>query len=297
MRLRGIAFVALGLASGFVLAGVWVTAPFAAEPKAPPGALTKAIKKTEVEATGRVHWTLSVTGGGHSAVLFSSGSTFDNAHRLLDFTLDLRNFVAQEPPSQRVGKLADWRFEIIFDSSRTLVMYMSSPLFRESSFLNKLPPKARQRPWMKLDLASVLHGHSSQLGPGVTNQISAMLPGPGSPVAFVGALSEPARRDGSEQVDGVHTTRYRTTIDLARQTGLVPSTFAKLTKLTGPRFQAEVWADDGSLIRRVRFTSSPIRSQGNAQIVMTYDLSDLGTNVHLSVPPAKQVFDGAKLGP
>ncbi len=299
------AFVALGVTCGVVFAGASAVAGFAAGPKASPGALATAVKKTEAEATGRVQWTFAVTGAGQSAVIFSLGTAFDNPHKILDTTLDLRNVAAQEPPSQRVGKVADWQFNIIMDSSRTLVMYMSSPLFQESSVQHKLPKAARHKRWMKIDVATMIHRRAGPLGsitgqlPGIL-QAFGFLPGFGirrlSPLAYLNGLSGPASADGTERIDGVRTDRYRMTIDLTQSTGLPPS-LTKFARLAGPKWRVEIWVGDHSLIRRVRFTSPPAKSQSNAELVTTSDLFELGAGPHISAPPATDVIDIAKLGP
>jgi hypothetical protein len=53
---------------------------------------------------------------------------FNNREKLLAVTVDYRKLVAQQPAASRVGRLADWVFSMVFDSSRATVMYMGSPL-------------------------------------------------------------------------------------------------------------------------------------------------------------------------
>jgi hypothetical protein len=224
-------------------------------------------------------------------VLYRLSGTFDNARRLQDTTMDLRPFIRQQPTSERVGKVSDWLIEFLSDSSRPLLVYLRSPLFAEPTFQKKLPPRGRNRPWIEFDVAAFVHKKGSALGPGMTRQLSALLPGVGSPLTFLAAIAVVARSDGSEQVSGVNTSRYRTDADLARHAADLPRNFAKVLKLAKGVWKTRVWVGDNSLIRRVEATSPAIAGLKDARIVATWDFSHLGEPVKIGLPSADQVLN------
>jgi hypothetical protein len=284
----------------WVLAGVvglGLSACAASSPNKPtPVSLPAAVSKTEQIATGRVTETLSASQGGQSLSLLSYRYTFDNPEKLLSATVDYRNIVANQPAALKVAKLSDWVFQFVIDSRRPTVFYWRWPAFLTPQFQKQIPVKARGKEWMRLDVAALLRTKGGQLESFVRSQLTAVLPGLGSPLRVLDAVStQAARIDGSERLAGTSTTRFRTTADMTRANSL-GQLVAKLAQLAGSTWQAEVWVDDSSLVRRVRFTSPPVRSQGNATYAITYDPSGLGAPVTIQVPPATNVFDIAALG-
>ena len=205
--------------------------------------------------------------------------------------MDLRPFIRQQPSAQRVGKVSDWLIEFLSDSSRPLLLYMRSPLFAEASFQKKLPPRGRNRPWIKFDVGAIVHNKASLLGPGMTGQLSALLPGFGSPLTFLDAVALVARADGSEQVAGVNTSRYRTDADLAQHAADLPRNMAKLLKLAKGPWKTRVWVGDDSLIRRVEATSPAIAGFQGGRIVIMWDFLHLGEPVKIGRPTPDQVLD------
>lgn len=169
-------------------------------------------------------------------------------------------------------------------------------MFLTPQFQKQIPVKARGKEWMRLDVAALLRTEGGQLGSLVRSQLSVALSGVGSPLRVLDAVStQAASRDGSEHLAGTSTTHFRTTADMTRANSL-GQLVAKLAQLTGSTWQAEVWVDDSSYVRRVRITSPPVPSQGNATYAITYDTSGLGAPVTIQVPPATNVFDIAALG-
>jgi hypothetical protein len=277
-------------AASSVVAAMLLVAGCGSSSNPAPGTLTPAIKETEAAATGRMDTRISFTLADGSLIRYRPGADYDNTRKLVHATADLTD-VARALQLKDVGKFEDWRFEVITDSSRaTLVMYMRSPLFEEARFQRTLPKKVRHKPWIKLDFARLVRGHQKELGPALSGQLSAVLPGGGSPIDFLDALSAPATEDGSDEIAGISTSRYRTTADFSRHRDILAPWLKRLVKLTGPKVLAQVWVDDGRLIRRVQLKPPPIRSQGNVRIVATSDLSNFGDRIVIKVPARDQVL-------
>ena len=218
---------------------------------------------------------------------------FDNVHKRVETRMDLRRFVRflTEAGETPVGKNSDWRFDVIADSRRGLVLYLASPLFEEPSFQAKLPARVRGKRWMKVDLAEAL-----AQGVGPTSQLLDYLPGLGSPLGYFKALSNRASPEKVERIGGVDAQRYAETVDLHPYVGKLPRFLDKIVASSSSKMDALVWIDRSSSVRRIRLTSKPIRSAGGAVMIGTTDLRDLGGSISITLPPASEVFDAAALG-
>jgi len=99
---------------------------------------------------------------------------------------------------------------------------------------------------------------------------------------------------GPATIGGVATTKYHVIMDVAKE--------LQAKGLTSPLFKgmagqmktipADVWVDNGGLVRRVAFSYG--LPQG-AQMAMTMDLYDYGAHVNVAAPPSSQVFDMTQL--
>jgi hypothetical protein len=220
---------------------------------------------------------------------------FDNAVKRLEIKLDLRQFMSlyqpSLPPSSRVGKVSDWRFDVIADNSHSPVMYLSSPLFEEPSFQKKLPARVRNKPWMKLDLVEAL------LQGGSVGQVTAFLPKGASPAGFVTALSGHATSEKGERIDGVDTNRYTELVNFRGHVKELPGFIQKALAGTPPIMHAVVWVDGSSTVRRISLTSRPLRHLQGGVLTATMNFRDLGGKVNVDLPPRSEVFDAMQLPP
>jgi hypothetical protein len=91
--------------------------------------------------------------------------------------------------------------------------------------------------------------------------------------------------DGSEEIDGTTTQRYRAVIDLDALTAELPPalTDAVATKVGG-EVPVTVWIDANDLVRRVVVEAGP---EGEHRLQV--DVTDLGVAVDVDPPPADQV--------
>ena len=101
-----------------------------------------------------------------------------------------------------------------------------------------------------------------------------------------------AKKVGEETLNGVRTTRYVATIDAA-----------KAAKVSGAlhttvRYDpVDVWvAGDGHVVKEhVAYTAGTTATSPSTRPVMNLTLTSYGENVHVSVPPAADVFDATAL--
>ncbi len=108
--------------------------------------------------------------------------------------------------------------------------------------------------------------------------------------ALFGARDD-AVEAGHEAVQGVATTRYGLTVDLARADAEVP---AGVSVPAGPhrglsRMPAEVWLDAAGLTRRVAVSAEPVTAAADVQIWIIVELWDFGVAVDITPPRPDEV--------
>jgi hypothetical protein len=165
-------------------------------------------------------------------------------------------------------------------------------MYLKLGFLSGLMPGGK--PWMRVDLAKV--------GKAAGIDFNQLLGGAGQNPADslqllrgVGDFSEV----GTEHVDGVDTTHYHGTIDLAKAAaarGISSDIVKRLLDLGAPsQYPADVWVDDAGYVRRFASTFDETVAGKTVSASMAIDMSDYGTTVDVSAPPADQVFDATDL--
>jgi hypothetical protein len=256
-----------------------------------------ALQKLERARTGIVTTNLAFVHGHESTPPIVYVTRFDNRSKRVETKVDLRRFIhlynQTIPASERVGKESDWRFDVIADSSRGLVMYMSSPLFDEASFQKKLPAKVRHKQWMKISLLEL--ATNPALSSGMSSEFLSYLPGVGSPLAYFKLLRVDTSTDGRERIDGVDTDRYRGTVNLHAHLDELPRFLQKVVERTSGKMEALVWVDGTSTVRRIELRSGAIRGGGDVGMVDTTDLHKLGSRVAILLPPRQEVYDATEL--
>jgi hypothetical protein len=174
------------------------------------------------------------------------------------------------------------------------IIYMKLP----AALSSRLPGGGK--PWLKLDLskASGLPGVSSLAGNPASSDPSQLL-------QFLRGVGGGVKKVGSEQVNGVQTTRYHAEISLDKVAQSLPESsrkaaeqsiksLEKLTNLKG--LPVDVWVDSGNLVRRMRMSFDESPSGQTIHAVITMDFSDYGPQPPPSIPPADQVSDISSLG-
>jgi hypothetical protein len=100
---------------------------------------------------------------------------------------------------------------------------------------------------------------------------------------------------GEESVAGVDTTHYHGSVDLAKAAaagGATADIVKRLVDQGAPsQVPVDVWVDDAGYVRQ--YETSYDQSYGGQPVSlrMTMNMSDYGTPVEVSAPPADEVFD------
>jgi hypothetical protein len=248
-----------------------------------PEAVAKAADTTTSAKSFRLtlHGAFSTPASGSFAI--SGGGVVDVSKRLADLTLQIPNL----PTGLALGT-GPLSFRELFVNN---VLYVGFP--------NGLPGVANLpngKKWIKFDVKAALAGKGinlSQLGGGLggvdPSQYLSYLRGAGSVTKL-----------GPATVGGVNTTHYHTVIDLKtvlnRLGNSSPAAKAgvqSLLKTAGnSKIPVDVWIDGQGLVRREQVAYAvPSGTASGTKLNFTVDLSDFGTAVSVTPPPASQVFD------
>ncbi|MGW0333655.1 hypothetical protein ACWD0J_17585 [Streptomyces sp. NPDC003011] len=156
----------------------------------------------------------------------------------------------------------------------------------------KMPGQKVQggKTWMKIDLKKAAQAQ------GVSGQ---QIGDPAQSAAYAKAITDKdVTKVGSETIDGVDTTHYRVSVDVAELPG-----GTQMREQVGPTLPMEVWLDDDGRLRRQQIdmtvkapasaSAKPDNSASPEQVKMTtvMNYSGFGTEVDAEAPPAGQVAD------
>ncbi|MEU9588983.1 LppX_LprAFG lipoprotein [Streptomyces sp. NPDC048193] len=150
------------------------------------------------------------------------------------------------------------------------------------------PKAAGGKPWVKIDLKRVA---------GQQGADPQQIGDPAQSAAYAKAITDKDVSEvGTEKIDGVDTTHYKVSIDVAKLPG-----GAQLGKQLGPTLPMQIWLDDEGRIRRQQIDMSleapasagPGASGApqQAKVSTLMEFSDFGTDVDAEAPPSGQVAD------
>jgi hypothetical protein len=153
------------------------------------------------------------------------------------------------------------------------------------------------RKWISVDLTAL-----SQHGDGSFQQL--LTDSPSDPTAMLGFLrgaGGTVTKDGQDTIDGVPTTHYTVDLNLDQaaqgQSSATQQSIHVLEQQLGSHtLPAQVWIDDQGQVRRIMLHETLKGTAGSAQngnvtVDVTATLSDFGTPVTITAPPADQTAD------
>lgn len=249
--------------------------------------VSQATAKTTSVASSKVSMTITESVGSIGPLKIGVDGVVDNATHSGDMTIDMSS-VAQLAGAA-VGDASDWKGELVLDGSDLshLVVYMKLPV------LSKFVPGGK--PWVKIDM--------EELGKLQGVDLSQLLESAGTqdPSQALQALQAigNVREVGTAQVDGVDTTEYSGTLDPRKVVAKLPKTagFAQIFKQLGSQqIPVKAWIDADGYVRKLDESfSMHVPNAGQMHMELEATLSDFGTPVTITVPPADQTTDIAAL--
>jgi hypothetical protein len=254
--------------------------------------LAQAATKSSKVATMKTDLSLSMSAPGLPQSLSMTGSgALDNAQHRVAMSLDMSGFAAVA--GGNLGDPSLWKGEEVGDfSGGRLVLYMKLPV------LTRALPAAK--PWLKIDLSRF----GKRLGVNFS-AVTQFTADPSQMLGWLRATSGKITKVGTEKVAGVETTHYHATVDLAKYPDVVPPAkraaarraIAQLTRLTGLQtYPADAWVGQDGLVRQLRLAFTE-RIQGRSlRLSTTLRFHDFNSPVTVTIPPASETTDVAKLG-
>jgi hypothetical protein len=169
----------------------------------------------------------------------------------------------------------------------------------------KVPPTSQSqipgdKPWVSVNLNQV---DEAKLGKSLTQLSTENSDNPAQILSNLAGVSNSVVKVGAATIDGVDTSEYKATIDLAKEAAKVT---AKDGSKAGQAISQEsqalgtktlpvlVWVDSKGLVRQISekvpipaASTGATNGSGSATITMTF--SDFGAPIALTPPPASQV--------
>jgi hypothetical protein len=261
------------LAVSAVLLAACADAP---APVNPRDAVLNAMKAVYEVETLHQELEMSIAAAGED-LSFSGESDVDNVRKRIDMTMDM-------------GMLGG-EMQILMDGG---VIYMRSPVFEDVG-----------TEWVSMD--------PSKMDPAAAAQFGGFGMGTTDPSAYIGLFAGvfDVKASGEQQLDGISTTHYVGTIDLAKVLeGFsdvvgedVDAATKKQLEMAVKQFSVlgidkkipfEIWIDEDGLPRRQRITmdfGDLVPGTEEASMEMTVDFSSFGEPVDIEIPRRSEVTD------
>lgn len=237
-----------------------------------------AATKTVNTGSSRVAYDVTIIAAGESIRLNGSGAfDYDDPKGFLTFATDIPELGRVELELRMVGTH----------------MYMRLP-----AALDEGMPEGKQ--WLSVDLRESMEA-SGLGGLDFTSQQD-----PAQALNYLRAAASDMREEGTLDVRGVPTTRYVGRLDLekALDVGLDQldlsdadrertrrSMAQLLDQIGSATMPFEVFIDEGQLLRRMTMTMMFRVEDATVSMTMSMDFYDFGVPVHVTPPPAADVFD------
>ncbi len=235
-----------------------------------------AATKTENAGGAKLAMTVGVTADGKTFNATANG-VFDKDQG--DLTMDLSDALGAAGLQGADGSV-ELRY---LEESGAPVVYLNMP------FLSSRLPTGQS--WIRLDLEKA----GKSLGVDL-NQLMGQAGQNPSDVLDMLRASGSVQEVGTETVNGDSTTHYEATIDLAKAAGrlgdraqqLVQNLIAQGAPSSIP---VDVWIGDDGLVRKLTLDESLSAQGHSADVKLDLELSDYGTTVNVTAPPADQTLD------
>jgi hypothetical protein len=246
-----------------------------------PAAIAQAADATVAERGMRIALKQTLTMPGAGRVETSGSGVMDTAGQASHLTLKVTR-----APDVVVGAFdtRDLTIEVITDHAA---------VYTHSAQLNQLLGAGRR--WVRIDAVEM--GRAAGIDIAALPQTGQ---DPAQAMRQLRAVSGKVETVGREEVRGVATTHYRTTIDLRRYPALAPAADRAAARAAIDRLVAQigvseipvdVWIGEDDLVRRLRQKLPLQVAGGPIAIEQRFEFYDFGTAVRVEIPSPREVTD------
>ncbi len=258
-----------------VLVAIAAVAVLALSKSADP--VSAAISKSEDAGGARLAVTITADDGSGQPVTVTANGVFDQSNA--DITIDASSALAAAGLPDAGGPI-EVRY---LQENGDPVVYANAPAL--STFI----PGGMS--WVRLDITQA----AQNLGVQLNGLGAAATQNPAQALDLLRSIGS-VETVGTETVDGASTTHYRATIDLTKaaanlgtdEQGLLNHLIANGAPNSIP---VDVWIGDDGLVHKLTFNASA----GSGSVALTLEISDYGTPVTVTAPPAGDTFDATGL--
>jgi hypothetical protein len=244
-----------------------------------------AATKTQNAGAARIRFAMAL--GGSTTVRLRGTGAIDGNSAEMSFRLASLFGEMGLPAGAKNATMAQLQHatvkEILLKENGDYVIYMRIP------FISTQLPGHKQ--WMKLDF--------TKLGKSAGVDFGKLMSGsqfqPTDMLSMLKGEGAKTQKLGPATIDGVATTRYRATLDVAKalqSKGLTSPLFSGMAAHM-KKISAGVWIGNDGLVRRVQVAFNV--PQAAAHLGMTMDIYDYGAHVSIAAPPSSAVFDATQL--
>lgn len=248
-------------------------------------AIAQAADATMAERGMRIALQQTLTMQGAGRIETSGSGVMDTAGQASHLTLKVTS-----APDVVVGAFdaRDLSTEVITDRAT---------VYTHSAQLNQLLGATRK--WVKIDAAEM--GRAAGVDVAALPQSGQ---DPAQAMRQLRAVSGKVRTVGRDEVRGVATTHYRTTIDLRRYPALAPAADRAAARASIDRLidelgvseiPVDVWIGKDGLVRRLRQKLPLEIAGGPIAIEQRFEFYDFGSAVRIEVPSPREVTDVTEL--
>jgi hypothetical protein len=238
-----------------------------------------AATKTQDAGAARVRFTVAVSRQGRTVRLHGAGA-IDGTSSEMSFRL-----------GSMAGQLGPHLAQLAHGTLRDIVLEQGGDyvIYLRLGFLSSQLPGGKQ--WIELDL--------SKLGKSAGLDLGKLMSGtqlqPTDLLSMLKAEGAKVHALGSATIDGVATTHYRVTVDIAKALQSKGLTSPLLSGIASKMktVSQNVWIGKDGLVRRVALHYS-LPLEGAPRLAMKMDLFDYGSHVTIAAPPSSQVFDATQ---
>jgi hypothetical protein len=241
--------------------------------------LAKSAQLTQAQHSSRVEMTMKmpIAGFTDSPVLMTGLYDFDQ--KLMSGDMDLTAMLGSKLPATAPP-----------DAGQMAMVTQGLVGFIRARSFDTVP--ALKDKWLKFDIASM----GAQSGVDIRKAVDINSTDPGAILEQMKATASTVETIGKEDVRGVGTTHYRSTIDIEkfyreRNAIVDEAKFTKMLALYSGPISTEAWVGNDGLVRRIK-NSLPMKS---ANIDVEMEFFDFGTPVDITLPADTDVVDQSQL--
>lgn len=248
--------------------------------------VSQAVAKTTKTDSSKFQMHMTETVGPVGPITVAGSGVVDNSTHSAQMSMDMSSI--GQLAGGGAGNPADWKGDVVVDgtNAKDVVEYIRLPAF------SKLIPGAK--PWLKInlnDLTKTKGVDFSQLLQSAGSQ------DPTQTLQMLQSVGD-VKEVGAEQVGGVDTTKYSGTLDPQKLAAkFATGGMGKVFKQMGTKaIPVSVWVDGDGYVRKLAESlSAQVPGTGTLDMKIEMEMSDFGTAVDVTPPPADQTTDLAAL--